>query len=84
MWTTVIGTGLEATMLAHQGGWDEIMFILGPIAVVVLLLWLAKRRVDQIPPLDRPADRPTDRPASGPEETGIRPADDARPSHPPP
>jgi len=80
MWTTVIGTGLEATMLAHQGGWDEIMFILGPIAVVALLLGLAKRRVDQMPPLDRPADRP----ASGPEETGLRPADDARPPHPPP
>jgi hypothetical protein len=35
-----------AAVLAHQGGWDEILFILGPIAVVVLLLALAKRRVD--------------------------------------
>jgi hypothetical protein len=35
-----------AIVLAHQGGWDEILFILGPIAVVVLLLRLAKRRVD--------------------------------------
>ena len=33
-------------VLAHQGGWDEILLIAGPIVVIVGLLWVAKRRVD--------------------------------------
>ena len=32
-------------MLAHQGGWDEILLVLGPIAIIVGLLMLAKKRV---------------------------------------
>ena len=52
-------------VLAHQGGWDEILLIVGPMAIVVLLLRLAKRRVDRTaatmtPPSDPPA--PADRP----------------------
>ena len=35
-------------MLAHQGGWDEILLVLGPIVVIGALLWLAKRRVDRM------------------------------------
>lgn len=35
------------TLLAHQGGWDEILLVLGPIAVIVGLLKLAKNRVDR-------------------------------------
>ena len=31
-------------MLAHQGGWDETIYVLVPIAVIVLLLRVAKRR----------------------------------------
>jgi hypothetical protein len=47
-------------LLAHQGGWDEILLIAGPILVIVGLLWLAKRRVDaahdpQVP--DQPDER---------------------------
>lgn len=34
-------------MLAHQGGWDEILLIVGPMAVVVMLLRLARRRVER-------------------------------------
>ncbi len=34
-------------LLAHQGGWDEILLVLGPIAVIVGLLKLAKNRVDR-------------------------------------
>jgi len=33
-------------LLAHQGGWDEILLIGGPIVIIIGLLWLAKRRVD--------------------------------------
>lgn len=31
-------------LIAHQGGWDEILMVLVPIAAVVLLLRLANRR----------------------------------------
>jgi len=34
-------------MLAHQGGWDEILLVAGPILIIVGLLRLAKKRVDQ-------------------------------------
>lgn len=37
--------GHRVFVLAHQGGWDEILLIVGPLAVVALLLWLANRRV---------------------------------------
>jgi hypothetical protein len=33
-------------MIAHQGGWDEILLVLGPIAVIVWLLMLARKRVE--------------------------------------
>ena len=36
--------------VAHQGGWDESLLVAGPIAVIVGLLWLAKRRIDRRPP----------------------------------
>ena len=39
-------------MLAHQGGWDEILLVAGPILVIVGLLRLAKHRVDKAPPSD--------------------------------
>ena len=33
-------------MIAHQGGWDEILLVLGPIAVIVGLLMVARKRVE--------------------------------------
>ena len=33
-------------VLAHQGGWDEMLMVLGPILLIAGLLKLAKRRVD--------------------------------------
>ena len=33
-------------MLAHEGGWDEILLVLVPILVIAGLLKLAKRRVE--------------------------------------
>lgn len=32
-------------ILAHQGGWDEMLMVLGPIALMAGLLRLAKKRV---------------------------------------
>jgi hypothetical protein len=31
-------------VLAHQGGWDETLFVAVPIAIFGGLLWLANRR----------------------------------------
>jgi hypothetical protein len=36
------------SLLAHQGGWDELLLVAGPIVVIVALLAVAKRRVDAI------------------------------------
>ena len=35
------------TLLAHQGGWDEILLVLGPILLIAGLLGLAKSRVER-------------------------------------
>jgi hypothetical protein len=34
-------------LLAHQGGWDEILLVLGPILLIAGLLSLAKKRVER-------------------------------------
>jgi hypothetical protein len=36
-------------VLAHQGGWDEMLMVLVPIAVLAGLLALARRRADRLP-----------------------------------
>jgi len=36
---------IPPALLGHQGGWDEILLVVAPIAVVAALLWLAKRRL---------------------------------------
>jgi len=38
---------LAAAIVAHQGGWDEILLVAGPILLIAGLLTLAKRRVDR-------------------------------------
>ena len=51
-------------LLAHQGGWDEILLVAGPIVVIVGLLVIVKKRLDrsvalrnrQIDPLDQGAE----------------------------
>jgi hypothetical protein len=34
-------------VIAHQGGWDELLLVVAPMVAVGALLWLAKRRVDR-------------------------------------
>ena len=48
------------TMIAHQGGWDEMLLVLGPIAVIIGLLSLARKRVDaaQHKALEKDAQQP--------------------------
>jgi hypothetical protein len=33
-----------ALLLAHQGGWDEMLLVAAPIAALAFILWLANRR----------------------------------------
>jgi len=48
-------------LLAHQGGWDEILLVAGPVLVFVGLLVLARRRALALAYQQRSgADRPTD------------------------
>jgi hypothetical protein len=43
---------LEGTaLLAHQGGWDEILFVAVPILAVIGLLAVLKRRVERTGPV---------------------------------
>ena len=46
-WRVVVNATLphDIPLLAHQGGWDEIVLVLAPIAIVAALLWVARRRV---------------------------------------
>ena len=38
---------MTAAVLAHQGGWDEALFVLAPIALFAGLLALANRRASR-------------------------------------
>jgi hypothetical protein len=33
--------------LAHQGGWDELLMVVAPLALVTILLLVANRRANQ-------------------------------------
>ena len=33
-------------LLAHQGGWDEALFVAAPIAIFAVMLRVAKRRAE--------------------------------------
>jgi hypothetical protein len=39
-----MASAMSAMVLAHQGGWDEMLLVLGPIAVIFALLGIARRR----------------------------------------
>ena len=45
----------DTGVLAHQGGWDEILLIAGPIALIVLALWQATRRAERMNHADQDA-----------------------------
>jgi hypothetical protein len=36
-----------AAVVAHQGGWDEALFVAVPLAVFAVLLMIAKRRAER-------------------------------------
>jgi hypothetical protein len=35
-------------VLAHQGGWDEILLVLAPLSLFAGLLYVANRRADRL------------------------------------
>ncbi|MFN3215036.1 MAG: hypothetical protein ACE367_00905 [Acidimicrobiales bacterium] len=35
-------------ILAHQGGWDEILMVLGPLAILFVVLMLANKRARRL------------------------------------
>ena len=38
---------MAVTLLAHQGGWDEVLFVLLPMAIFAGLLAIANRRASR-------------------------------------
>jgi hypothetical protein len=56
--STIIPTVSRSSVLAHAGGWDEILLVAGPIVLFGGLLWLANKRAK-----DRLADQPDQTPA---------------------
>ena len=57
---------IASALLAHEGGWDEILLIAGPILVVVGLLALARKRVGD--GVDSGHDTPHDSPHDSPHD----------------
>ncbi|UOX91876.1 hypothetical protein MUY14_15040 [Amycolatopsis sp. FBCC-B4732] len=49
---TTVDTAARVVMM-HQGGWDEIALFTGPVAIIGLLVFLARR---QVPPPDEDDD----------------------------
>ena len=37
---------MDGVLLAHQGGWDELLMVAVPIGLFAALLWLANRRAN--------------------------------------
>jgi hypothetical protein len=46
-----------AAIVAHQGGWDEMLLVGGPILLIIGILAVAKRRVDAQVEHDHTPDR---------------------------
>jgi hypothetical protein len=67
----MFGMAGRPVLVAHQGGWDEVLLVAGPLVAIAGLLLLAKRRVDraaaQLSESASP-DANTDTSASAPEQ----------------
>jgi hypothetical protein len=61
-------TAAIPAVVAHQGGWDEILMVVGPVAVVIALLVVARRRVRRRSAGEQPL--LADRSPSGPRDVG--------------
>ena len=54
-------------LLAHQGGWDEILMVLGPVVIFVYLLVIARKRAVAIADAEAQA-ADAERPAADAED----------------
>ena len=39
---------MAAVLVAHQGGWDEIVLVLAPLLLFAVLLFVANKRAGQL------------------------------------
>lgn len=53
---------IALALLAHQGGWDETIFVLAPLIVFAGLLLVARRRLDRMESGDETNDDTADAP----------------------
>ncbi len=44
----MVAVPIPPVVLGHQGGWDEILLVAGPLGVVAWLLWVADRRARRL------------------------------------
>ena len=49
---------VTSVVIAHQGGWDELLLIVAPVVLIVAILAIAKRRVDAAADARRRANAP--------------------------
>jgi hypothetical protein len=56
----------DHVVLMHQGGWDEMLMVLGPLAIVIALIALARKHV--------PSEEEPDDPSGLQREAGADPA----------
>jgi hypothetical protein len=71
------GVTAVAALLAHQGGWDEILLVAAPILLIIGALWVVKRRVDRMgaPSTATPAGEPRITPDPGSAPSPRPPSD---------
>jgi hypothetical protein len=39
---------VAAVVLAHQGGWDEVLLVLAPVLLFAVLLYVANKRAERL------------------------------------
>jgi len=60
----------DRSVLAHQGGWDEMLMVAVPVVVFALLLRMASKRADRLEPANEDSpDSPTNDSAPTDAET---------------
>jgi len=55
-------------LLAHQGGWDEILLVLAPITVIALLVRIVQRRAEHTQRVGAEAGQSSERSIDAPND----------------
>ncbi len=45
--SVVVVQTFTTALLAHQGGWDEVLLVVGPLVTIVGIVLVAKARIDE-------------------------------------